>query len=305
MKKILLVFIVFFLSGCQSSDIRLPDLEGKNAAEIDAIFATLDLEYQLVERTFVKADESNVFIEYGMFLKVGEVVAPGTFIPVIVTATLIDTTQYYVPENMPYDGPYLEASFFDLPWVITEGETLRGGGGAFYVDLDLNGCIDGDTARFMVPDAMIQYTHNAVARTRFFNFDSPETFRGGEEEFGLTASKYACDLLEGTGQIVLQTDPGDNLFDRFGRLLAWIWIENDAGQFELLNYWVVRQGLGEVAYLFGAGETDVTMYQDFTYTEWMFIAEEKAREDGLGLFGSRKDFYWDYDFNRPLPGARP
>ena len=305
MVKIILFFTIIFLNGCQSSDLRLPELEGKSSTEIEVILTELGLDYQLIERSFVVKDQSNQFIEYGLFLNAGDVVESGAFIPIIVSARLIDKTQYYVPTNMPYDGPLLNESFFDFPLAIRNGNNLKGGGGAFFVDLDVNGCVDGDTARFIVPEEMVTYTNNSVARTRFLNFDSPETFRGGEEEFGFTASKYACELLEGTSQILLQTDPGDNLFDRFGRLLAWIWIENEDQEFELLNYWMVRQGLGEVRYLFGAGETEVTVYEERTYTEWMFLAEEKARNESLGIFGNMKDFYWDYDLNQPIPGARP
>lgn len=305
MFKFILIFFLVNLTGCQSSDLRLPDLEGKSSVEIEVIFNELGLDFQLIERSFVVKEVSNQFIEYGLFLKPGDVVEANAFIPIIVSARLIDSSQYFVPNAIPYDGPLLDKDFFEFPLAITQGSSIKGGGGAFFVDLDFNGCVDGDTARFIVPEEMVNYTNNVVARTRFLNFDSPETFRGGEEEFGFTASRYACELLEGTSQIVLQTDPGDNLFDRFGRLLAWIWIENENQEFELLNYWMVRQGLGEVKYLFGAGETEVTMYENLTYTEWMFLAEEKARNESLGIFGELLDFYWDYDLNQPIPGARP
>jgi micrococcal nuclease len=303
--KLIMILIVFFLYGCQSSDIRLPNLEGQSGLEIEAIFNRLDVDYQLIERSFVIEETSNEFIEYGQFLSPGDVVEPGSFVPIIVSARLIDSSIYYVPQNMIYDGPRLDDSFFDMPLAVSQNGTIRGSGGAFFAELNTNGCIDGDTARFLLPSEMIEFTNNQVMSTRFFNFDSPETFRGGEEEFGFTASRYACELLENTSQIVLQTDPGDNLFDRFGRLLAWIWIENDNQEFELLNYWMVRQGLGEVKYLFGAGETSTTVYDGLTYTQWMFLAEERAQDEELGIFGNLRDFYWDYDLSRPVPGARP
>jgi hypothetical protein len=55
-----------------------------------------------------------------------------------------------------------------------------------------------------------------------------------------------------------------------------------------------------VQYLFGAGETPATVYQDMTYTEWMFFAQSQAEAEGLGIFGTSLDPYWDYELDRPL-----
>jgi micrococcal nuclease len=240
-----------------------------------------------------------------MFLQVGDAVEKGSVIPVIVSARLIDSSLFFVPSELAYDGPRLSDSFFDFELAIQRNNQIIGSGGAFYTQLANNGCVDGDTARFVMPDEMLPFTEERVMRTRFFNFDSPETFRGGEEEFGMPASLYACELLENASSIVLQTDPGDNLFDRFGRLLAWIWVQFDEEPFELLNYWMVRQGLGEVRYLFGAGETSVTVYDGLTYTEWMFLGEQRAKDDSLGIHGDLYDYYWDYTNNQPNPFVRP
>jgi endonuclease YncB( thermonuclease family) len=103
--------------------------------------------------------------------------------------------------------------------------------------------------------------------------------------------------------IYLQTDPGDNLIDTHGRLLGWVWIKLPSeDEFFLLNYMIVRQGLGNVNYLYGAGETNVTVYDGKTYTEWMFLAEERAEDDMLGMYSGLLDYYWDYDADAPYPG---
>ena len=212
---------------------------------------------------------------------------------------------YYFPITVDYDGPRLDEAFFDIiPYEYGNGNPYRGTGGAFYVDYDPENyrgrCIDGDTTVFYYPSSIFEKITANAKSTRYFNIDTPETWSSGEEPFGFLATRYVCDLLLMAEEIVLQTDPGDNFLDRYGRLLAWVWIllpgEDD---YQLLNYMIVRQGLGEVKYLFGAGQSAFMSYGGKTYTQWMFQAEDLAIEEELGIFGSRLDYYWDYDLNRP------
>ena len=97
---------------------------------------------------------------------------------------------------------------------------------------------------------------------------------------------------------MLQTDPGDNLLGTYGRLLAWIWVKLPGeDEFFLLNYMVVKQGLARVMYEFGAGET--ISYGDYTYNEWMHIAEDYAIDNDLGQWSDLLDPYWDYENDSP------
>jgi endonuclease YncB( thermonuclease family) len=196
-------------------------------------------------------------------------------------------------------GPRLNLDFLNVSPYQPGGNPYKGTGGAFYVGTWFR-CIDGDTTVFDYPKSILQKITNRTPSTRYFNIDTPETFTGGEEEWGKTASVFVCDILNEATSIILQTDPGDNLVDRFGRFLAWIWVllpgDDD---YQLLNYMVVRQGLGEVRYLFGAGETETTVYQGKTYTKWMFDAQDKAIEEELGMYSNLKDYYWDYINDQP------
>jgi endonuclease YncB( thermonuclease family) len=98
--------------------------------------------------------------------------------------------------------------------------------------------------------------------------------------------------------IIIQTDPGDNLLGNYGRLLGWVWVKLDGEEeYYLLNYMVVRQGLAEVAYEYGAGET--ISFGDYTYNEWMHLAEDRARADHYGQWGDLLDYYWDYQNESP------
>jgi endonuclease YncB( thermonuclease family) len=60
---------------------------------------------------------------------------------------------------------------------------------------------------------------------------------------------------------------------------------------------VVRQGLAQVAYEYGAGET--ISFGDYTYNEWMHLAEDRARADHYGQWGDLLDYYWDYQNESP------
>ncbi|MFU8785893.1 MAG: thermonuclease family protein [Candidatus Izemoplasmataceae bacterium] len=206
---------------------------------------------------------------------------------------------YFYPEDIPYDGPRLNMDFLDMPLYQEGGNPYKGTGGAFYVGSWFR-CIDGDTTVFDYPSEIESKITSNTPSTRYLNFDTPETFSGGEEVWGKTASVYNCEVLHSATSIILQTDPGDNLTGNYGRFLAWVWVllpgDDD---YQLLNYLMVRHGLAEVKYLFGAGETNVTVYDGLTYTEWMFKAEELALQDGYGMHSTLKDYYWDYEQDRP------
>lgn len=300
MKKWWILVFVLILVGCTESQVELPSLIGLNASEITERFDELGVEVQIIERNYVVFEEAKRFIEYGEGFEVGDIIDSNQVISVIVSADLVDTSEFYTLEEVLYDGPELLDIYFEKPYAIAFEDGYIGGGRVFEVSLQNNGCVDGDTAKFEVPEAMIEYTNSVYVRSRFLNFDTAETFEGGEEEFGKPASNYTCELLTEADQIYLQTDPGDNLFDRYGRLLAWVWIQT-GDDIELLNYKLVRQGLGEVMYLYGAGETAETMVDGMTYTEWMFEAERLAKLDKLGIYSGLKDIYWDYVSDAPNP----
>ena len=318
MKKIIFimsVLLMILITGCTASThVRLPNLEGKVESEILDILKSKELDVEFIYMLTEK-EQSREFISYGNFFEPGDRVEKGSLVYVLVSATLFDDEIYFTVANIAYDGPRLDPAFFDFEdyYIVygydedTSQPIYIGTGKAFPVEYDLSRdigrCIDGDTTRFRYPEGLMGVITQNTS-TRYFNIDTPETWPpDNREEWGKQATEYVCDLLNEAVEIVLQTDPGDGITDRYGRLLAWVWIrlpEDD--DFMLLNYLVTRQGLAEVRYLFGAGETEITMYEGLTYTEWMFLAEERANEDGLGMHGDDLDWYWDYDEDRPYPG---
>ncbi len=300
------------LSACQR-EVRLPELEGKTEEEIKIILEDMGLQVNFLVRQNIEKETSNQFVEYGRNLSVGDRLPRGSYVTVHVSATLDEDVIYFEPVDIPYDGPYLDEAFFNMDYFIYDegAEHYIGGGGAFPVTYeegrwveDRGGCIDGDTSVFTYPPEIHERIESGTPSTRYLNLDTPETWPpDNREEWGQPATQYVCDVLARAEEVVLQTDPGDNLLGRYGRLLAWIWVrmpEDD--EFKLLNYKIVRQGLGVVAYEYGAGETDVTVYDDMKYNEWMHYAEAMAKEEGRGMHSDvLRDYYWDYDNDAPHP----
>jgi len=296
MKKVLIflgVLIVGILLGCNDlseDEVRLPDLEGYQKEEIIEVFEDLGVDIYFVYNKPSSVEEANTFIGYGQFYLAGDVFEQTKELPIILYDTYEDLSGYFFYEDIVYDGPYLDVNEFQ------DVDPLNPRGGYFMVDDPV--CTDGDTAVFEYPVEVYEEITSGAKSTRFLNMDTPETYPGGEEEWGKPASLYTCAMLEQATEILIQTDPNDNLLGNYGRLLGWIWVKLDGEeQFFLLNYMVVRQGLGEVAYEYGAGET--LFYGDYSYNEWMHLAENRAMEDDFGMWGERLDFYWDYASESP------
>jgi micrococcal nuclease len=163
-----------------------------------------------------------------------------------------DRTSSYI-----YDGPRLRNKFIKKPfWTDRQGKPL---GGALKVSLAYP--VDGDTAAFMV-DGQIEHV-------RFFNIDTPEYNRFGIQKGGKEATQFTTNMLSNAKEIYLQSDPFDKLrdFSGYKRLLAWIWVDG-----ELLNYNLVRLGYARVGPIYADG-----MY----YTNFLYKAEALCKGEVL------------------------
>jgi len=132
------------------------------------------------------------------------------------------------------------------------------------VGVELEKCVDGDTARFMLNGERIT--------VRFLAIDTPETKHPtkGEEPFGKEASEYTCNALTKANTIILEYDDGSYKDDKYGRHLAWIFVDDTLLQKEL-----VEKGYAKVAYLYG----------DYKYTEELQKLERVAQSNQVGLWG--------------------
>lgn len=92
-------------------------------------------------------------------------------------------------------------------------------------------CIDGDTADFIGPEGK--------ERVRFLFVDTPES-TAKIEPGGPEAAAFTCSRLKAAKEILLETD-GPSLRGRYGRLLAWIWVDKNLLQVELAKKGMVKR----------------------------------------------------------------
>ena len=120
-------------------------------------------------------------------------------------------------------------------------------------------CVDGDTAHFNID--------GTIYKTRFLFIDTPES-TNEIEPFGKEASDFTCSYLK-KGAIMLETD-GSNLFDKYDRLLAWIWVDGT-----LLQEDITKAGLVKDFYDYG----------EYKYEDQITTAMRFAKEDLNGMYG--------------------
>lgn len=124
-------------------------------------------------------------------------------------------------------------------------------------EIKLNKCIDGDTAKFVID--------SKIETVRFLAINTPEK----DEYYGKEASEYTCNKLETAKVIEVELDKNSDKYDKYNRLLGWIWIDN-----KLLQNSIIKEGYGKVAYLYG----------DYSYTNILKESENTARSKNIGVW---------------------
>ena len=124
-------------------------------------------------------------------------------------------------------------------------------------EIKLNKCIDGDTAKFSID--------NKIESVRFLAINTPEK----NEYYGKEASEYTCNKLEAAKVIEIELDKNSDKYDKYNRLLGWIWIDN-----KLLQNSIIKEGYGKVAYLYG----------DYSYTNILKESENIAKSKNIGVW---------------------
>ena len=137
------------------------------------------------------------------------------------------------------------------------------------VEVKLVDCIDGDTARFIVD--------GKEEKVRFLGIDTPES-TNYVEEYGMDASNYTCDMLKNADNIYLEFDINSDKYDKYNRLLGWIFIDNNN-----LSELLLSNGYGEVKYI----------YCNYKYIDNLCIAQKQAYKNNLGIWG----IGYNYDNN--------
>ncbi len=122
--------------------------------------------------------------------------------------------------------------------------------------------VDGDTIKVRLPDGKIE-------DVRFLLIDTPETVNPEKpvQPFGPEASSFTKDLLPKGSKIVIERDHSKT--DRYGRLLAYVWIDG-----KMVNQELLRQGLARVAYVYEPDTRYVKTFEDIEL-------EAKAAKKGI------------------------
>lgn len=125
-------------------------------------------------------------------------------------------------------------------------------------------CVDGDTAHLMVK--------GKDTTVRFLAIDTPE-YTKEKEPYGKEASAYVCDLLTNAKKIEIEYDDGSTKEDKYGRLLAWVYVDG-----LLIQDAIIKEGLGEVAYLYG----------DYAYTKQLQASEKIAKKEKRNMWSGEE-----------------
>jgi micrococcal nuclease len=127
----------------------------------------------------------------------------------------------------------------------------------------LKACVDGDTAKVV--------TNNGVETIRFLAIDTPETVHPTKdvESYGKEASEYTCNRLTNAKTIELEFDINSDKYDKYNRLLAWVFVDGELLQSELVSI-----GYAKVAYLYG----------NYKYTAILMDDEIIAKQKELGVW---------------------
>lgn len=135
------------------------------------------------------------------------------------------------------------------------------------VKVTLDSCVDGDTANFVI--------NKKVKKVRFLGINTPESVKKDSEveSYGKESSNYTCKKLKNAKKIELEYDPKSDKKDKYGRVLAWVFVDNN-----LLQKDLVSKGYAKVAYL----------YDDYLYTDEIKKAEENAKSKKLRIWSNEE-----------------
>lgn len=140
------------------------------------------------------------------------------------------------------------------------------------VEVQLDKCVDGDTAWFIY--------QNKSSKFRFLAINTPES-TNKIEPYGKDASKFTCNLLSQANIIEVEFDPNSNKKDKYDRYLAWIFVDG-----ELIQEKLLEKGYAEIKYIYG----------DYLYLDRLKKIENSAKQKELGIF-HKKDSNFEANNN--------
>lgn len=128
-------------------------------------------------------------------------------------------------------------------------------------EVTLAKCVDGDTAWFMID--------GSKTKVRFLYIDTPES-TNVIEPYGKEASVFVENKLTNAKIIELETNLDGDQYDKYDRLLAWVFVDK-----ELLQVDIAKNGYVKKYYDYG---------YDYTYKEEIIKANEEAKKNKVGMY---------------------
>ena len=129
--------------------------------------------------------------------------------------------------------------------------------------VELVKCVDGDTVTFNI--------NGKNKKVRFLSIDTPESVHPYKEveEYGKSASEYTCYLLENAQTVALSYDNNLSKTDKYGRILAWVWADNELVQEKLISV-----GYAQVRYI----------YAKYSMLDRLYKAQKQAKAKKIGIW---------------------
>lgn len=127
----------------------------------------------------------------------------------------------------------------------------------------LSTCVDGNSARFML--------NNKEIKVKFIATESVSTIMSeyNDEINGSLVNDYVCSVLTNAKTIKIEYDPNSEKEDKYGRTLAWVYVDD-----VLLQQHLVELGYAKVAFI----------YNDYLYNDTLLEAERIAKEEKKGVW---------------------
>ena len=141
------------------------------------------------------------------------------------------------------------------------------------VSVKFDSCIDGDTIWLNI--------NNKREKVRLLGIDAPEIEKDNvkAQYYGDEAREYLCMRLENAGNISVMYDINSKKYDKYGRVLAWVFIDGDN-----INIDLVSKGYARVRYI----------YDDYKYVNDLCIAQDRAYNDNLGIWKNDNSYNNNY-----------
>lgn len=138
-------------------------------------------------------------------------------------------------------------------------------------------CVDGDTIKILLDNK--EYT------VRMLAVDTPESVHPtkGIEYYGKEASDYTCQKVTNAKKIQLEYDDDSEKMDKYDRLLAWVFVDGNLLQEELIT-----NGYGKIAYLYG----------DYKYTKQLEKVQELVSAKNIGIWDQEAKEKYDVENNK-------